>query len=100
VEDTEVSTGTIGHLGSNGAEEFCSCLFVFQIAEDHAARVGSIFFGLGDKGLYVRLQGLSLGLGSGDPLLQDEGGCHVGKQGLAVTALTTKMIDCSIVSHC
>ena len=100
VEDTEVSTGTIGHLGSDGAEEFGRCLFVFQIAEDHAARVGSIFFGLGDKGLYVRLQGLGLGLGGGDPLLQDEGGCHVGEHRLAVTALTTKMIDCSIVSHC
>ena len=44
VEDTEVSTGTIGHLGSDGAEEFCSCLFVLQIAEDNAAGVSCIFF--------------------------------------------------------
>ena len=100
VEDTEVSTGTIGHFGSDGAEELGRCLFVLEVAEDNAAGVGSIFFGLGDEGLNVRLEGLGFGLGGGDPLLQDEGGCHVGQHSLAVTALATKMIDCSIVSHC
>ena len=100
VQDPEVSTGTVGDLRSDRPEEFGRRLLVLQVAEDHAAVVGVVVLGLGHEGLQVRLEGLGLGLGGLDPLVQDEGRRHVGEHRLAVTALTTQMIDFSIVSHC
>ena len=59
-----------------------------------------IFLGLGDEGLDVALEGLSLRHGGVDPLVEDQGRSHVGEESLAVTALATKVIDCFIVPHC
>ena len=100
MEDTEVSTRTVGDLRSDGAEEFGDRFLVLQVAEDDAAGVGRIFLGFGDKRLCVGLDGLCLRDSRLNPLVEDKGGSHVGKRRFAVTALASKMIDCFIVSHC
>ena len=99
VEDTEVSARTVSNLRSNRAEELRNGVLVLQVAENDTAGVGGVFLGLGNEGFEIRLEGLRLRNGRLNPLVEDQGRSHVGKGSLAVTALTSKMIDGSIVSH-
>ena len=99
MENAQISTGTISHLGGDGAEEFAHCVLILEVAEHNTTVVRSIFLALCHQRFEVRLEGLGLRHGCGDALVLDQGRSHVGEHCLAVPALAAEMIDCFIVSH-
>ena len=72
VEDTEVSTRTVSYLWSHCAEELSNYVLVLEITEDYTTGVCGVILGLGDKRLNVSLEGLGLGYGGIDSLVEDQ----------------------------
>ena len=79
LQDTGVATGTVGHLGSDLAEEFVDGLFAVEVAEDDTAVVGGVLFRAVDDGLDIDSESLGFGNGGLDTLMHDERRGHVGK---------------------
>ena len=64
-----------------------------------ATAVGGIVLALGDKGLYILLERLSLGHSRSDSFVHDQADGHVAEHGGTMRCSTTEMIEFLIVSH-
>ena len=78
LQDTCVAAGTVEHLAANFAEEFGDGDLVLKVAEDYAAGVHGVVLALGDEGLNVLLQCLSLGQSRSDSFVLNQRASHVG----------------------
>ena len=99
MENTCVSTWTLSNLRGDGTEKLGNSFFVLEVTEDYTTIVCRIIFRLGNEWLHIASKRFGLCHCSGDSLMEDKRIGHIGKKSLAMTALTSKMIDSFIVSH-
>ena len=99
LDDASVATGTVEHLYANFAEKFGNGDLVLKLAEHYATRIHRVLLALGDEGLNVLLQCLSLGQSRSDSFVLNQRASHVGKHRSSVRSSTAQMIKFLIVSH-
>ena len=100
LDNARIATGTVTYLRSDNAEQLLQGLFVLQVAEHDATRVGAVILRAGDEGFYIFFQCLCLGEGRSDSFVHDQRDGHVGKHGVAVVCSTAQMVEFLTVSHC
>jgi len=98
-QDTGITARTLGDLGSDRTEQLRNGLLLLQVREYYTARMSGVLLRSCRQRLDELLNGLGLGDGRRDALVQDERRGHIRKHCLAVAGLSAKMIKIFIVSH-
>jgi len=99
LEDTRVSTRTVGNALSYIIEELSNRVFVLEVRKYLAARVCCVRFAFRQEGFYIFAEGTGLRERSRDALVLDERASHIGQHRFAMGGFTTEVVKTFAVSH-